>query len=532
MLVIINALKSISRSKGRNILIAIIVLTIAVSSCVALAIKKAANDAKESGLDSTNITASIGLDRQKMMESAQGSTSSGSQPDMSSLRDLLAQYKDLSLEEQLAYAKSDLVKNYYYTRSTALDGTGELSPYSTEEEKSTGSTGGTFGSAESAGPGSDKNGASNKITFGGITMGDFNLTGYSAEEAMTKFVSGTSKVTSGQMFDVNSSAFECLISSELAAFNNLSVGDTITLSNPNNTVETYTFTIVGIYTESSTTNSEGTMHFSTAQDSANLICISGGAMQTLLDGSAASAVVSKDTDGNETSTALTGQLSGTYVFANKANYDAFAEELKAKGLSDYYTLSSSDVSQYEASLIPLENLSNFATTLLWIILGVGAVVLVVINVFNIRERKYEVGVLTAIGIKKSKVALQFVTELLCVTLLAILVGVGIGAVVSVPITNNLLASQVEQQQAQNSAQNTNFGRPSTGGTQSTGQTTIGGKTQNNVAVSYLTQVNATIDFTIVLQLIGIGMVLTIISSLAAVVFVLRYEPLKILANRS
>lgn len=42
-----------------------------------------------------------------------------------------------------------------------------------------------------------------------------------------------------------------------------------------------------------------------------------------------------------------------------------------------------------------------------VILAIGAIVLIVLNIFNIRERKYEVGVLTAIGMKKSRVAISF-----------------------------------------------------------------------------------------------------------------------------
>lgn len=99
-------------------------------------------------------------------------------------------------------------------------------------------------------------------------------------------------------------------------------------------------------------------------------------------------------------------------------------------MSEYYTLSSSDIISYESSLLPLKNLSSFATTLLILVLSIGAVILIVINVFNIRERKYEVGVLTAIGIKKGRVAMQFVAELLFVTLLFIFIGAGVGAAVS------------------------------------------------------------------------------------------------------
>jgi len=72
--------------------------------------------------------------------------------------------------------------------------------------------------------------------------------------------------------------------------------------------------------------------------------------------------------------------------------------------------------------------------------------LVVLNIFNIRERKYEIGVLTAMGMKKWKVATQFLCEILVVTMVAILVGTGIGAVCAVPVTNALLENQVESQE--------------------------------------------------------------------------------------
>ena len=59
MYVIKNALRNISRSKGRNILILIILLVIVISSCVALSIRHAAETAREEGLAKLNITAQI-----------------------------------------------------------------------------------------------------------------------------------------------------------------------------------------------------------------------------------------------------------------------------------------------------------------------------------------------------------------------------------------------------------------------------------------------------------------------------------------
>lgn len=68
MYIIKNALRCIGRSKARNILIGIIVLVIAVSSCIGLSIRKASENAKEETMAGLTITATLSYDRQAMME--------------------------------------------------------------------------------------------------------------------------------------------------------------------------------------------------------------------------------------------------------------------------------------------------------------------------------------------------------------------------------------------------------------------------------------------------------------------------------
>jgi len=186
------------------------------------------------------------------------------------------------------------------------------------------------------------------------------------------------------------------------------------------------------------------------------------------------------------------------------------------------------------SLLPLNNLSRFATTLLIIILAIGAVILIVFNIFNIRERKFEVGVLTAIGMKKSKVAAQFICELFAVTFIALIIGTTAGSAISVPTANAMLKSQISSQQSQIQQRDSNFGR---GGMQAG---VLGGGNasmfnifgRNDQNTNYISTINAVTNFRVVGELLGIGILLTILSSLAAAVFVMRYEPLKILSNRS
>ena len=610
MLVIINAMKSITRSKGRNILIGIIVLVIAASSCVALAISNAAAEAevsaaeqaaadeisarltaeqdladKQAELETTkeglksnlSITGSISIDRQKMMEEMRNS---GNQ-DRNAMRDMQSQSQELSLDELQKYADSEYVKDFFYTASISLNATGDLEAYGSEDSGSSdtsSNSGATMPGGQGGMGGMDGGGRQGGFAMGGMAMGDFNVTGYMVASSMTKFKNETAKITSGKMIDVSSSDMNCLISDEVSVFNSLSVGDKITLSNPSKDDETYTFTIVGIYTDSSSAETGNTPMFATAQDPANLICISYSALQKITANSTSVATTGTNAMGTSTTTALSGQISHFYVFSGLEDYESFGKELVTKGLSETYTLSSTDLSDYNRQineiennmtqleetisnfnyterLVPIQNLSKFAGTMFWVILAIGALILIVINVFNIRERKYEVGVLTAIGIKKGKVAMQFVTELMCITMIAIVLGSGLGAFASVPVADYLLSDRIEQMQeateqekaeaeaaaSDAAAQNGNNNR-FPGGAQmpdgAQGRENWGRNGTNIMStlqdeeVDYINKITANFNFAILGYLICIGIVLTVISSLAAIVFVMRYEPLKILANRA
>ena len=373
---------------------------------------------------------------------------------------------------------------------------------------------------------------------------------------MTAFIDGTASVLEGgTMFSEGSTEKECVISEELAIFNDLNVGDTIILTNPSLETETYEVKVVGLYT--STANNDFSMSmFGKSQDPANQIYMSAAALQTILDASdEVSTTVTDENTGRESDSAVTGSISATYVFANTEKYYAFEEEVRSLGLEDTYTVSSPDLTAFENSLTPLNTLSTMAGWFLLVILIIGAIILVVLNIFNVRERKYEVGVLTAMGMKKWKVATQFICEILVVTMIAVIVGASIGAVSSVPVTNALLAGQVESQNNQQTQMENNFGRPGNmgggrgqgGGMQQMPDANMGGEApeipddtsdkknpfENMIggATDYITEVNSAMNLTVVFQMLGVGLLLTLVASLASVLFIMRYDPLKILANR-
>lgn len=61
MYILKNAWRNVIRSKGRSILVGVIILAIALSSCLALSIRAAAEQTRKSALGAMNITAAISV---------------------------------------------------------------------------------------------------------------------------------------------------------------------------------------------------------------------------------------------------------------------------------------------------------------------------------------------------------------------------------------------------------------------------------------------------------------------------------------
>ena len=147
--------------------------------------------------------------------------------------------------------------------------------------------------------------------------------------------------------------------------------------------------------------------------------------------------------------------------------------------------------------------------------------------------------------KKGKVAMQFITELFVVTFAALIIGSTIGAVSSVPVTNKLLKTVSTSTKAteNETSSDTSSKDKSKEFDSSKAPEDMQGKMPQppqkiskseqikKATADYIASVNSATNLTVILEMIGVGIILTLISSLAAMLFVMRYEPLKILNNR-
>lgn len=482
-----NAFLTITRNKGRNILMGIIIFVIAVSCCIALAIRSSATKLVNSYKSKYDVEATIGMNRDNMMRDFRGEPSSNggempSEEDGEPEEREMPNVESLTEDEILEYGDSKYVESFYYQYQFNMDA---------DVEALSSDSGNNMGRMKN------------------MDNGDFQVVGYDSLESMSDFISGKYVISEGSIDD-DFTSDTCIISYELATADDISVGDKITLINPNDEEKTYELEVTGIYKQEEDEDSEMGSMFS---NSANMIITN-------------KTVSKKISDDDE---ALRVTLSPTFVLTSKDVIEDFTKEVEDKGLSEYYSVESIlDLINSETASIT--NVSNFALVFLIVTLIIGGVVLFVLNMINVRERKYEIGVLRTIGMKKSLVCSQFVVELLIVSIVALTLGTIGGSILSVPTANYLLENEIESAKTvQNEVQN-NFGR---GPESNQEKGLFEPKKMNGVMnIDQVTSINAVVDFKVVLQLFGIGILLTVVSSLSSMIMISRFSPLTILRERT
>lgn len=519
MYILKNSLVSIMRNKGRNILIGIIILVIACSSTVTLAIRNTANNLVKNYEEAHDIIATISFDRNQLSSQFKG----GEDAQKTNI-EAFNSIESISLENVKNYGESEYLKGYYYLYATSLNSdslTKATDSYEYEVEDTQTTTSSTTttsgGNSQSSGkaPGGMSGGERHTVTNNNTTTvitrtkekfqssrnftGDFELDGYSSYDAMTDFVSGTYSITEGEMI-TNFDEYQCVISSELASLNEISTGDTITLKNPN-TEATYDFVVTGIYKDNSDADDSASMY----SQSANKIITGSGVIEKLVA---------------EDSTLVTN-VTPSFVLKDKDSIEGFSAEVKEKGLNEYYTVNT-NLDELENATKSIENVKTFATTFLLIMLVISAIVLFVINMINIRERKYEIGVFRTIGVSKFKLTMQFVFEILIVSIIMLCIGAVCGSLLAKPVGNMLLENEIESSQEETAQISNNFGKGGAMDMQHTG----------TVAVQTIDTIDAVVDVTVIAQLLGIGLALTLVSSLASMISIQRFSPLTILKERS
>ena len=162
----------------------------------------------------------------------------------------------------------------------------------------------------------------------------------------------------------------------------------------------------------------------------------------------------------------------------------------------------SDVAQADQALAPLESVKSLSLYSLVGAVGTAALIIFLVMVMTVRERKREVGTMKAIGGANSSIVYQFMTEALTLAALGGAAGIIVGALTASSITSSLIA----------------------------GNDKTTGSARSSTALQHLTQVHATATLPEVL--IGLAGVLAIaaVGSAAASYLTSRIQPAEALRS--
>jgi putative ABC transport system permease protein len=452
-----NALKNIVRNIGRNILLGIIIFAIITTTVITLCINNTASGIIDDYKTRFGSEVTISPDMEKVMKSG------------------TSLVPRITAEQRQTFAQSEYIKEYKLTANAGICG---KNIKAVDEGVGGGSVTGKVGGGESE--------------FVNPTM---QLLGNQFDD----FQSGMREITDGKMPENDN---ECIISTELAELNKLSVGDvieaTVSLYTDDIVVRnvTYTLTITGIYFDAT---EEYGMFANPYLNRRNEVLTT---FETVVN------VAEADENG------IT--VGSRYFLKNPDMLTAFTTELKTKGLNDIFKVTT-DESSYNRVVGPVEGLRSISITFMIIVLILGSIILILLASIAVRERKYEIGVLRAMGMKKSKVALGLWSEMLVITTICLVIGLVIGSIISQPVSNVLLEGQIE------SAQNIMVGGSAPG---------FIDMTSTGSSNEPLSKLDISLDLHTILEIIGLSFMLATIAGLAAITKITKYEPIKILMERN
>lgn len=252
-----------------------------------------------------------------------------------------------------------------------------------------------------------------------MVTGDFTITGVNATANVSEFTSGTNKISKGTGITNSTADNEAVISSNLAKANSLSVGSTFKVkATVDGTETTYTLKVVGIYKSSSTVTSAQLQN--NASNPQNNIYTN---------------LTTADTMKGETDTLD----SATITLSDPSKLSSFVKSAKKSIDTSKYSVTSSD-EIYKQMLQPLNNISKISKNIVILVAIAGAVILTLIVILSVRERRYEIGVLMSLGESRIKIIGQFFAELFIVTLVSIAIASAAGNMVGNTLGNQLLSS--------------------------------------------------------------------------------------------
>lgn len=333
---------------------------------------------------------------------------------------------------------------------------------------------------------------------------------------------GSATLVEGRTFDENeitNADYVALISDKVAEINNVFVGDVIYLQNTftiwkdDNTTEEIkrdiALEIIGIFTpkvEQNEENNGGWIDYTPF----NRIYVPNGVVHAenrWMNEQYAAAYPDSNFQIDQI------YITPTFVLNNPEDVESFRTE--AKGLlPDYYKVTvSSDA--YDSVAGPIKFIGSLSNIILYVAIGATILILSLVVILFLRDRKHELGIYLSLGESKAKVVGQILIEVVTIALIAITLSL---------LTGNSIAESTSQSMID--LRNEIAGTNDDNGIvyRDMGYYPGNGVTEDDVMEAY--KIEFSWDYVIILYGVGLGTVL--LSSIAPMVYILRLKPKKIM----
>lgn len=399
---------------------------------------------------------------------------------------------ETSLTTTMADSLKDLkyVESYNYQISTSAD-SDSISAVETESDNSN-------NQQDTNKPNDQSEQASNQ--------GDFTISANTTMEYLDSFTNSNYTLTDGRLLTSDAAnTNNCVIETNLASDNDLSVGDTFTITTTvNDETIIQELTIVGIY-EIQTTNEIGGAHFN---NPVNTIYTDLSVGQTL-------------TGSSENIT------SAIYYLDDPENAEAFVKLAKKQSDIDFDTFSlDANNRLYQQNASSLESMQSFAKMFVWIVVIAGSAILCLILALTIRNRYYEIGVLLSLGQSKVKIIAQQLIEIGLIAVVAFVISLGTGQ-----LTSHYMGNMLESSSSLNVMQMDQKGDQPNDHQQKTNKQTKENFLGNMIQGPSNQELDVSITGENVVQLAGVTAAICIVSIAVPAAYVLRLTPRQILSRK-
>ncbi len=410
---------SIKRKLGRTIILTLIFFMMANLVLAAFIIKSAVSAQMDYAKSTLGGTVSIQANMDTIRENQEIEMKNGG--DLSEMfKNMSRPSVDVKTANEIATTYTDYLKDYSYEVSASANS------YNLETVETKGPSGMSIGGM----PGGFNFGDSSSDDDSTLDA-DITISGVNAYAYISGAEDGTLTIKDGTYFDEDSTD-SAMISYEFAELNSLKVGDTFKIKNIY-TEKSIPLTVIGIYDSSEARASANTIYMNTE--------------------TAAKFLSSDDYN------------SGNYNVDNVnfylANSDN-ADELVAKINDEFTELSENnlkvavDTSEYDSIAGSIESVGSFANTILIIVIVAAVIIITLIVTINVKDRRYEIGVLMSLGASKKNIVSQIATELLIVGTLGFALASVTGTIFAGTLGNAILEGQTASSAQQSEK---NFGRP-------------------------------------------------------------------------